>query len=44
MATATLVGKAEARRRAMESIAEPKQNFGKNLRIITITAHKLLES
>jgi hypothetical protein len=44
MATATLVGKAEARRRALESIARAEQNFGKNLRIVTITAHKLLES
>jgi hypothetical protein len=42
MATATLVGKAEARRKAMESIAQAQANFGKNIQIITITSQKLL--
>jgi hypothetical protein len=44
MATATLVGKAEARRKALESIKQAQANFGKNVQIITITAQKMLES
>lgn len=44
MATATLVGKTDARRKAMESIARLEQNFGKNIQVITITAQKMLES